>query len=363
MIDYKPKRISIDQTKVGMELCEDVLNNSGMMLIPKDTVITQKHIFRMQLYQILSVVIKDYTKINTKTNSNTKQNKLRKSHKESQSFKQFKDIYYEKYDNAKNQLDQISSGQEISISNLFTISNKLVNTLRSKSDLFNYLYHLKSYNDYTYAHSLNVSLLCYVFGHWLHMTKEQIENLTVSGLLHDLGKIKIDKDILNKPGKLTEEEFNAVKRHTIIGYDLVKDQKIPYEVKMGILSHHEKYDGSGYPFGFKNEQIHDFGKIIAITDIYDAMTSDRSYHKRFSPFKVIKMFEQEAYGLLDTKYLFIFLENIAHNYLGNTVRLSTGELGKIVFIHNNHPSRPIVQLDNVMLDLQYESSIDIDEIL
>jgi HD-GYP domain-containing protein (c-di-GMP phosphodiesterase class II) len=206
-------------------------------------------------------------------------------------------------------------------------------------------------------------MLCHIFGHWLHLPKDQIENLTVAGLLHDIGKTKIDDSILNKPGKLTAQEFEEIKKHSSIGYDMVKDQNIPYEIKMGILSHHEKYDGSGYPFGFKSDQIHDFGKIIAIADIYDAMTSERTYHKRYSPFKVIRMFEQEAYGLLDTKYLYVFLENIAHNYLGNSVRLSSGEVGKIVFIHNNHPSRPIIQLDNVMLDLQNEQDIDIEEIL
>ncbi|TCT11607.1 putative nucleotidyltransferase with HDIG domain [Natranaerovirga pectinivora] len=358
--EYKQKRIGLDQVQVGMQLDEDVINSSGMLLIPKDTVITQKHIFRMQLYQILSIVVRDYT--NTSNVIPTPE-KNKDNHKESVSYKKFSNSYNDSQVFLKDKLDCISDGKDINIKELFSISEELINTLETKSDLFNFLCHIKQSDDHTYTHLMNVSMLCNIFGHWLHLPKDQIENLTVAGLLHDIGKVKIDKKILNKPGKLTEEEFNEIKQHTLLGYNMIKNQKLPHEVKMGVLSHHEKFDGSGYPFGFKNEQIHDFGKIIAIADIYDAMTSDRTYHKKFSPFKVIKIFEQESYGLLDTKYLFIFLENIAHNYLGNQVKLSTGEVGKIVFIHNNQPSRPIVQLDNVMVDLQNENNIEIKEIL
>jgi putative nucleotidyltransferase with HDIG domain len=360
MVENLQKRIGIDQIKVGMQLDEDVINSNGMMLIPKDTVITQKHIFRMQLYQILSVVVKD---VSDDTEGSDSSNEFQDEVKTSKEFIKFQNSYQKNKETLKSKLESISDGQDIKINDLFTISSNLINTLNTKSDLFNYLSHLKSFDNHTYTHSLNVSMLCHIFGHWLHLPKDQIENLTVAGLLHDIGKTKIDDSILNKPGKLTAQEFEEIKKHSSIGYDMVKDQNIPYEIKMGILSHHEKYDGSGYPFGFKSDQIHDFGKIIAIADIYDAMTSERTYHKRYSPFKVIRMFEQEAYGLLDTKYLYVFLENIAHNYLGNSVRLSSGEVGKIVFIHNNHPSRPIIQLDNVMLDLQNEQDIDIEEIL
>ncbi|MDA3846158.1 MAG: HD domain-containing protein, partial [Vallitaleaceae bacterium] len=153
------------------------------------------------------------------------------------------------------------------------------------------------------------------------------------------------------------------KKHTLHGYQIIKDQNISKDIKLGILMHHEKIDGSGYPQCLKGPDIHPFGKLIAIADIYDAMTSNRSYHKKFSPFKVINMFEQESYGLLDTKFLFVFLENIAHNYLGKEIKLSTGEQAKVVFLHNNSPSRPIVQVDNVMIDLLFEPTISIDEIM
>jgi HD-GYP domain-containing protein (c-di-GMP phosphodiesterase class II) len=195
------------------------------------------------------------------------------------------------------------------------------------------------------------------------MSKKEIEEVTIAGLLHDIGKIKLDKNILHKPGNLSKKEFDHIKKHSQFGYDIIKSQNISTDIKMGVLLHHEKIDGSGYPLGLKGADIHKYAKIIAIADIYDAMTSDRPHRKKFSPFTAIQMFEQKSYGLLDTKFLFVFLENIAHNYLGTDVLLSTGKEAKIVFIHNTSPSRPIVQVDNSMIDLMVEPNIMINEII
>ena len=206
-------------------------------------------------------------------------------------------------------------------------------------------------------------MLCNIIGHWLHLTPKQIEEITLAGLLHDIGKLRIDKAILKKPSKLSDREFNEIKLHPVYGYDLIKHMNISENIKLGVLLHHEKMDGSGYPYGYKETNINDFAKIISIADIYDAMTSDRSYHKKYSPFTVISTFEHDSYGILDTKFLFVFLQNIAHNYLGTKIKLSNGQIGKVVFIHDNSPSRPIVQIGNTMLDLLLEPSIDIEEIL
>lgn len=366
MANAKRKRISIDKVKIGMRLAEDVTNTSGMMLIPADTIIEQKHIFRLKLYQVLSIVIiEEIIEEPTPKPDILEEVSVSGSFDTSfqKAFIKFKDTYYEKEEVLKEQIDLIGKGEPVNITDLMTISNSLMDALRTRSDLFNFLYHLKSNDDYTYTHSLNVSLLCNVLGHWLHMTQSQIENLTVAGLLHDIGKIQINATILTKPGKLTTEEFNEIKKHTLHGYQILKDQDISNDIKLGVLTHHEKIDGSGYPQGLHGTDIHPFGKLVSIADIYDAMTSNRSYHKKYSPFKVINVFEQESYGLLDTKFLFVFLENIAHNYLGKSVRLSTGEEAKVVFIHNNSPSRPIVQVDNAMIDLLFEPTINIEEII
>lgn len=356
------KRISIDKLTVGMVLGDDVINSNGLILIPRKTTIQQKHIFRLKLYDILSVVVEDVIE-SIPSDVEPSQEVVLQLDSNQQAFNEFRNIYIEKEVAIKSQLYAISNGEPIHINELLDISHSLLDGLKTKSSLFNYLYNLRTTDDYTYTHSINVSLLCNIFGNWLKMPQDQIEELTTAGLLHDIGKIKVDQSILNKPGKLTPQEFEKIKKHCKLGYDIIKDQNISDNIKYGVLMHHEKINGTGYPLGLTDKGINDFGKIIAIVDIYDAMTSNRSYHKKFSPFKVIQIFEQDSFGLLDTAYLFVFLENIAHNYLGKTVKLSNGEEGKIVFIHNNAPSRPIIEIGDRMLDLIDDPSITIDEIL
>lgn len=358
------KRIPIDRLSVGMVLGDDVINSNGLILIPRKTMIQQKHIFRLKLYDILSVVVEDVIVAPVETDNEPSQEVVLQMDSSQQAFNEFRNIYVEKEAVIRSQLYAISNGEPIQINTLLDISHSLLNGLKTKSSLFNYLYNLRTTDDYTYTHSINVSLLCNIVGNWLKLPHEQIEELTTAGLLHDIGKIKVDQNILNKPGKLTPQEFEKIKKHSQLGYEIIKDQNnISDDIKYGVLMHHEKINGSGYPLGLSDTEIHDYAKIISIVDIYDAMTSNRSYHKKFSPFKVIQIFEQDSFGLLDTAFLFVFLENIAHNYLGKMVKLSNGEEGKIIFIHNNAPSRPIIEIGDHMLDLIQNPSITIDEIL
>lgn len=356
-------RINVNKIKPGMELAEDVYTPKGLMLIQKNTVIDEKHIFRIKLYQIIRVYI--FMSSDMELDDENISDELQSSfeHVISENFNDFKERYQVHHEMTETKLNEVFSGEPIVEEDLYEVTTVLVDSLRTKAELFNYMYHLREEDDYTYTHCLNVSVLANIFAHWLKLSEKQIKEITVSGLLHDVGKMKIDNDILNKPGKLTKEEFEVIKQHATFGYETIKQQNISQEVKNGVLFHHEKLDGTGYPLGIKGEQIPLYAKIISIVDIYDAMTSKRSYHEKHSPFKVIRMFEQESYGLLDTKLLFVFLENIAHNYLGKDVALSTGDEARIVFIHNQAPSKPIVQVGEKMIDLMFEPTVTIDTII
>jgi len=356
-------RINVNKIKPDMTLAKDVYTPKGLMLIPKNTIIDDKHIFRIKLYQIISVFI--YVPSDSVTEEEKISDILQSSfeHTISQNFSDFKDRYNVHHEMAKKKLTEVFEGAPIVEDDLYELTTVLVDSLRTKTELFNYMYHLRREDDYTYTHCLNVSILANIFAHWLKLSDKQIKEVTIAGLLHDIGKIKIDRKILNKPGKLIKEEFEIIKQHATFGYETIKAQNISQNIKNGVLFHHEKLNGSGYPLGIQGEQIPLYAKIISIVDIYDAMTSKRSYHEKHSPFKVIRMFEQESYGLLDTKLLFVFLENIAYNYLGKDVLLSTGVQARIIFIHNQTPSKPIIQVDEQMIDLMFEPTITIDSIL
>jgi HD-GYP domain-containing protein (c-di-GMP phosphodiesterase class II) len=138
---------------------------------------------------------------------------------------------------------------------------------------------------------------------------------------------------------------------------------LPESVKLAALMHHEKLDGSGYPYGVKGSEISKYASIVTICDIYDAMISNRCYKEKLSPFHVIKTFEQGFYGYLHTEYLLVFLKNIAQTFLHSKVTLSDGREGVVVFINEKHLSRPIVQCGSEFVDLIEQADLNVSLVL
>lgn len=339
------RKISYSEVEKGMTISRDVLTESGMFLIPANTLITSNHILKMKLYQVGYLHI--YEEEADEINSNDELSIV-----QTENYKAFSNQYVNQVDSIKDEFTKITTKGNVNTDDIYSLVFTVMNEVNNNSSLLSYLCRLKSKDDITYTHSLNVSILSNVFGKWLNMNDTDLINLSVAGMLHDIGKTQIDNNILKKPGKLTPDEFNIIKKHTTLGYKMIADSKLDYGIKQAVLMHHVKMNGYGYPLGIEWDNVHKYTKIISILDIYDAMTSDRPYHKRYHPFTVIRMFEEECYGVLDTEYLYIFLKNIAQNYIGNQVYLSTGEKAKIIFINNQSPSKPIVQTeDKKIIDL------------
>lgn len=153
---------------------------------------------------------------------------------------------------------------------------------------------LKGYDYYTYTHSINVGVLAIGLGIHLKMENENIQKLGMGAILHDLGKTRIPHEILNKQGRLTDTEYKTIKQHVIFGYELVKENKeFPSEACVAILQHHEKLTGQGYPYGLKDNEIETFGKITAIADCYDALTTRRPYKSALTPFFALSLLTRE----------------------------------------------------------------------
>lgn len=367
MSAYTVQRIPVDKAEAGMILADDIINDVGRILMVQDTALTERCLLRLKIYDIHNISIKQFSNIEygrkQEVISSNDQPPLKKVIHNVQDFEAFQESYTERIEVVQKQLLDIGEGKAVNLKALFTVSKDMLDTLQTKADLFSFLSHIKTTDDYTYTHSVNVSLLCNVFGQWLGYKEQKLKDLTVAGLLHDIGKMQIDPKILNKPGKLTPEEFEEIEKHPTYGFRLLEKQDISYDIKMATLMHHEKSDGTGYPMGAKDHQINHFAKIIAIADIYDAMTSRRTYRDKICPFEVIRAFEQECYSKLDTKFLMTFLQNIAYNYIGSWVRLSSGEEAEVVFINQNALSRPIVKVDNSLVDLRQEREVDIERVL
>ena len=199
---------------------------------------------------------------------------------------------------------------------------------------------------------------------WLGMNETQLNLLVYSAILHDCGKVKLSSDLLYKPGKLTTNEYNEVKRHSQLGYDMVKKiQYLDKSVSYGVLMHHERMDGSGYPLGIKGDKIHPFGKIIAIADVFDAINSNRGYERKKAPFEALRIVQEEGLGKLDYEYVKVFLEHIVNYYLGEEVLLNNGDRCKILQMNTNEIQRPLVLKDGDFIDLSKQKELYIEEML
>ena len=201
---------------------------------------------------------------------------------------------------------------------------------------------LKVSDEYTFKHSVDVATMSMIVSRQYGLPDEQIYEIGISGLLHDIGKSKIPNEILNKAGKLTDEEFALIKQHSLLGYQILKDKpELSNAIKLGVLQHHEKINGSGYPMGATEDKIHIFAKIIAVADIYDALVTERPYMKAFTPRDAVEMIMAMT-GELDLKVMQSFLESVILYPVGTNVDLSNGEKAKVVANNPKYVLRPTV---------------------
>ena len=208
-----------------------------------------------------------------------------------------------------------------------------------------WLTQLKNQDEYTSIHSLNVSILSIAFGHFLGMDEEALAVLGLGGLLHDLGKMRVDQGILNKPARLTKEEFEVMKQHPELGYELLsRDDSIPLEVLQIARSHHERNNGSGYTTGTEGHGIPYFVKLVSIVDVYDAISSDRCYHRGASPQETLGIIYKMAPLEFDTEVVQNFIQCIGVYPVGSVVELSSGEVGVLVGNNPDQKLRPQVLL-------------------
>ncbi len=201
--------------------------------------------------------------------------------------------------------------------------------------------------EYTFQHSVNVGILAGIIGKWLKYDAERLNEVVLAGVLHDIGKAQIPLDILDKPGRLTQEECMIMRKHTIYGYDLLKDMTdIPESIRFTVLQHHERLDGSGYPFSLTGDKINDIAKIISVADTYDAMTSERVYQTKRTPFAAVEVLEQDMFVKMDATVCLTVLNHLKESLVGNQVMMKDGRNAKIIQIGRQGTEDLIVQTDD-----------------
>lgn len=226
---------------------------------------------------------------------------------------------------------------------------------------------VKQFDDYTYYHSVNVAALSIMVGASAGFNRTRLYKLGLGALLHDIGKIFIPKEIINKPGQLTREEYNLMKEHSRLGSEYLKKQwDISVETNIAVLTHHERYDGKGYPLGLSENKQTVEGKIVCISDVYDALTSDRPYRRAVSPSEAIEHIMGSSETLFDPKVINMFIKKIIPYPVGTTVFLSNGMSGVVIENFISNKIRPKIRILNavnqetgeeLIYDLQHDESL------
>lgn len=349
------KSVTVNGLKSGMILANNIEQN-GKVLLSKDIIITESMIEKLKhLYFFGEIDVYYEEEISKEAKNKISSNKINE---------EFNEISINLSNVFDNLISEDGKADGTCIQQVREFRKRIEEELKLTSVVIKNIVLYGSGEDSIYRHGVNVAALSALLGTWIGMDSKQLNLLVYSALLHDLGKTQIDKNILNKSTPLTKDEFDIIKSHPNIGYNYIKNIEFwDKSVSYGVLMHHERIDGSGYPLGIKGEGIHPFAKIIAIADVFDAINSNRGYKDKKLPFEAMEIVKTESLGKLDYEYSKIFLEHIANYYMGEEVLLNTDETCKIIQMNVNNLDKPLVLKDGDFIDLAKEKNLYIKEII
>lgn len=361
-------RISINELKEGCILIEDVYSKTNKPIAAKKTVITNEVIEMLQAFLIKEVSVAE-TLVNGKPVSSLKQvqtvqGELKREVKKESSFMELFLLSALAY---RKEFKSWQSGMPLNISNVRNIILPLIDKMdtTAASEIFS-LYHLSTEEDYIFQHPIAVGIISAFIGRKIQMDKGQIVQLALGGCLCDAGMAKINPAILQKKGSLTMEEFLEIKKHPTYSYKMIQNISLLKEsTKIAVFQHHERLDGTGYPLGDKSEKINTIAKIIAVADVFHAMTSQRQYRRKESPYKVLEMLKQEDFGKYDITAIDALATGIMTFSVESKVKLSDGQAAVILFNDEKAPTRPLVKITDTgeIINLVNHRQLFIEEVI
>jgi len=325
------RKIAVDQLQAGMQVAKSIYKADGMPLLRAGTLLTDGYIRRLMDLGISAVYIYDeYTADLDITDVICESTRV------------------EAVAKLRKVMDAARLGQGINLNivrETKEIVNKIIDDLLVNKDILVNLNDIRVVDDYTFGHSVNVSVLSLIVGIAMGYNQLQLRDLGVGALLHDVGKTQINEKILKKPTSLQAEEFEEIKKHTWYGYEILRNcDNISLLSSHIALQHHEGYNGNGYPRNLHGTEIHEYARIVSVVDIYDALTSDRVYRKAILPYYAIELLQTLKGDKLDPQIVDLFLRHIPPYPLGSKVKLSTGEFGFVIDLNKNSITRPVVRI-------------------
>lgn len=345
------KTITKMELKPGMILGEDIVDQ-GKTIFPADTKVDAITINKLQRYSVMCVTIKEDVDLAT-----THYEKIRFN----ANFKEFVKIHEMSLYSFKDAMQHfLQTGEKVPDNILMNLYQNIHTTLPHGTALLDYLYNMVPNEDeLTYTQFLNSALLAGTFADWISMNAEAKRTLILSAFYYDIGKLKLPYHLLWKPDKLTEEEYSEIKKHAFIGYNMIQSLNLNVHIKNAVLMHHERMDGSGYPYHFGGGNIDIYARYIAIIDTYIAMASPRAYRSAYTPLRILGIFEENM-TKYDVELLLPLMKRIADAQIGTNVMLSDDSIWEVLIIHPNKFSRPILKNEkNEILDLLSRHELEI----
>lgn len=351
--------VSVADIKPGLKVGSAVHTPLGSLLIPKGKVLLPRDLDILNAFLVTEVDIEgiegDSEAASNRAKSQTSTDK-----------KYPTDPFQIEYDRMLNLIK--SSYQSVLASNLpvYDLRNQLellIGQIKSYQILTFSPRGMNEY-DYVYHNAILSALTSYLLAQWHGLPPKDWMQVALAGLLHDIGNAKVDPAILYNPLPLNSEETEEIRLHTTYGYQLLRNVAALNEgVRLTALQHHEKIDGTGYPLRLTGDKIHIYAKIIAVADIFHAMTLTKRYRKAQSPYLVLEQLQTESFGKLDPGVVQTFIRKVTQLNNGVKVRLSNDEVGEIVFSDRGHPTRPMVSVRGSIINLEQHRNIYIEEVL
>lgn len=325
------RRLSLESIKPGMKVGRPLRNSNGQILLKAGVILSEKYISRLKLLGLQSIYIDDglipdihvddVIPEETRVKAIQQVKKLLQAH-------------------SKSMGGGISETDKI-----YPTINDIIDQLLDNTKLMVELIDMRTMDDYVFAHSVNVCVLALMTGITLGFERPKLFHLGMGALLHDIGKILVPKSILDKPGRLTEEEYAEVKKHPQYGLDILsKNPHVSSLSRLVVYQHHERYNGEGYPQRLKDTEIHQFAQITGMVDMYDALTANRVYRAAFPPHEAYEMIAGAGNYLFDFDIIKPFLSNIAAYPAGSIVELSTGEIAVVISTKKGFSLYPKVRM-------------------
>lgn len=351
---------TVSRKLINQKLAKDIYSNQGLLLLSEGHTLREADINQLLYLNIQEVDIIEEVPI-IQTELRNQYDDLWQQNK--QTHKEFKQSYIKNLENVKNLFEGLKE-KDPDITSMHECVHSFTPMLEqviSQGYIFQPLHNIKGHDEYTYRHSINVGLIGGVIGKLLDLSADEISLIGQMGLLHDVGKIKISDQILNKPGPLTREEFEEVKKHTIYGFHIIKDSiNVHPLISEAALAHHERLDGSGYPYGLKEKDIPLLVQIICVADTFDAICSDRVYKPKTSYFFAAQELLIRSYQhLFSPKITLPFINYISQSFIGHKIILNSNVEGEIVFVHPDEPLRPMIRVNNRYIDLKENRELHI----